>query len=129
MIDPHHINTSTRILLDHSQKLAPQLDLDHSQKLAPQLDQSQAPQQNHSQNLHMLLCFAHIFKHFTKSFTKVLTLQAIHKSLQKSTLTSCILLYPLVLRHNLVGDVSHPVLKGKPNTNHVRARISNSRTQ
>jgi predicted RNase H-like nuclease (RuvC/YqgF family) len=26
-------------------------------------------------------------------------------------------------------DVSHPVLEGKPNANHVRARISNSRTQ
>jgi hypothetical protein len=25
--------------------------------------------------------------------------------------------------------VSHPVLEGKPNVNHVRARISNSRTQ
>jgi hypothetical protein len=25
--------------------------------------------------------------------------------------------------------VSHPVLKGKPNANHIRARISNSRTQ
>jgi hypothetical protein len=25
--------------------------------------------------------------------------------------------------------VSHPVLEGKPNANHVRARISNSRTQ
>jgi hypothetical protein len=25
-------------------------------------------------------------------------------------------------------DVSHPVLEGKPNANHVRARISNSRT-
>jgi hypothetical protein len=28
-----------------------------------------------------------------------------------------------------VGPVSHPVLEGKPNANHVRARISNSRTQ
>jgi hypothetical protein len=27
------------------------------------------------------------------------------------------------------GAVSHPVLEGKPNANHVRARISNSRTQ
>jgi hypothetical protein len=26
-------------------------------------------------------------------------------------------------------SVSHPVLEGKPNANHVRARISNSRTQ
>jgi hypothetical protein len=26
-------------------------------------------------------------------------------------------------------SLSHPVLEGKPNTNHVRARISNSRTQ
>jgi hypothetical protein len=25
--------------------------------------------------------------------------------------------------------MSHPVLEGKPNANHVRARISNSRTQ
>jgi hypothetical protein len=25
--------------------------------------------------------------------------------------------------------VSHPVLEGKPNANHVRARINNSRTQ
>jgi hypothetical protein len=41
MIDPHHIN------------------------------HQQAPQQNHSQNLHMLLCFAHICKHFTKSFNRL----------------------------------------------------------
>jgi hypothetical protein len=27
------------------------------------------------------------------------------------------------------GIVSHPVLEGKPNANHVRARIRNSRTQ
>jgi hypothetical protein len=27
------------------------------------------------------------------------------------------------------GHLSHPVLEGKPNANHVRARISNSRTQ
>jgi hypothetical protein len=27
------------------------------------------------------------------------------------------------------APVSHPVLKGKPNANHVRARISYSRTQ
>jgi hypothetical protein len=27
------------------------------------------------------------------------------------------------------GQVSHPVLEGKPNANHVRARISYSRTQ
>jgi hypothetical protein len=27
------------------------------------------------------------------------------------------------------GQMSHPVLEGKPNANHVRARISNSRTQ
>jgi hypothetical protein len=27
------------------------------------------------------------------------------------------------------SDVSHPVLEGKPNANHVRARISYSRTQ
>jgi hypothetical protein len=27
------------------------------------------------------------------------------------------------------GPVSHPVLEGKPNANHVRARISYSRTQ
>jgi hypothetical protein len=27
------------------------------------------------------------------------------------------------------GEMSHPVLEGKPNANHVRARISNSRTQ
>jgi hypothetical protein len=26
-------------------------------------------------------------------------------------------------------NLSHPVLEGKPNANHVRARISNSRTQ
>ena len=25
--------------------------------------------------------------------------------------------------------MSHPVLEGKPNANHIRARISNSRTQ
>jgi hypothetical protein len=29
----------------------------------------------------------------------------------------------------LSDSVSHPVLEGKPNANHVRARISNSRTQ
>jgi hypothetical protein len=28
-----------------------------------------------------------------------------------------------------VAPLSHPVLEGKPNANHVRARISNSRTQ
>jgi hypothetical protein len=28
----------------------------------------------------------------------------------------------------IAGTVSHPVLEGKPNANHVRARISNSRT-
>jgi hypothetical protein len=27
------------------------------------------------------------------------------------------------------GELSHPVLEGKPNANHVRARIRNSRTQ
>jgi hypothetical protein len=27
------------------------------------------------------------------------------------------------------GFLSHPVLEGKPNANHVRARIRNSRTQ
>src|SRR5688572_30038859 len=27
------------------------------------------------------------------------------------------------------SNLSHPVLEGKPNANHVRARISNSRTQ
>jgi hypothetical protein len=27
------------------------------------------------------------------------------------------------------GSMSHPVLEGKPNANHVRARINNSRTQ
>jgi hypothetical protein len=36
--------------------------------------------------------------------------------------------YPLI---NVTKDgvVSHPVLEGKPNANHVRARISYSRTQ
>jgi hypothetical protein len=29
----------------------------------------------------------------------------------------------------LSARLSHPVLEGKPNANHVRARISNSRTQ
>jgi hypothetical protein len=29
----------------------------------------------------------------------------------------------------LPRNLSHPVLEGKPNANHVRARISNSRTQ
>jgi hypothetical protein len=29
----------------------------------------------------------------------------------------------------IIGRVSHPVLEGKPNANHVRARISYSRTQ
>jgi hypothetical protein len=32
-------------------------------------------------------------------------------------------------RHVAREDVSHPVLEGKPNENHVRARISYSRTQ
>jgi hypothetical protein len=41
----------------------------------------------------MLLCFAHICKHFTKSFTKALQL----------------LVYPLVLRHKLVGVVMSPL--------------------
>jgi hypothetical protein len=33
--------------------------------------------------------------------------------------------------HNVFArkKMSHPVLEGKPNANHVRARISNSRTQ
>jgi hypothetical protein len=30
---------------------------------------------------------------------------------------------------NLQGLLSHPVLEGKPNVNHVCARIRNSRTQ
>jgi hypothetical protein len=34
-----------------------------------------------------------------------------------------------VLRKRLRGKLSHPVLEGKPNANHVRARISYSRTQ
>ena len=32
------------------------------------------------------------------------------------------------MRHHLTS-LSHPILEGKPNANHVRARISNSRTQ
>jgi hypothetical protein len=28
----------------------------------------------------------------------------------------------------VLGELSHPVLEGKPNANHVRARISYSRT-
>jgi hypothetical protein len=35
---------------------------------------------------------------------------------------------PKVLVSN-VKELSHPVLEGKPNANHVRARMSNSRTQ
>jgi hypothetical protein len=34
-----------------------------------------------------------------------------------------------VLGFVLGSAVSHPILEGKPNVNHVRARISNSRTQ
>jgi hypothetical protein len=33
------------------------------------------------------------------------------------------------LWHPRLAHVSHPVLEGKPNANHVRARISNSHTQ
>jgi hypothetical protein len=36
---------------------------------------------------------------------------------------------PAALRARGVDDLSHPVLEGKPNANHVRARISYSRTQ
>jgi hypothetical protein len=36
--------------------------------------------------------------------------------------------YRMGLGHPL-GSLSHPVLEGKPNANHVRARISYSRTQ
>jgi hypothetical protein len=32
-------------------------------------------------------------------------------------------------RYPRAHHLSHPVLEGKPNANHVRARISNSRTQ
>ena len=37
----------------------------------------------------------------------------------------------LMAKHEKVKSksMSHPVLEGKPNANHVRARISNSRTQ
>jgi hypothetical protein len=31
--------------------------------------------------------------------------------------------------HGFRENMSHPVLEGKPNTNYVRARIRNSRTQ
>jgi hypothetical protein len=34
-----------------------------------------------------------------------------------------------LLKELLQGLMSHPVLEGKPNANHVRARISYSRTQ
>jgi hypothetical protein len=37
--------------------------------------------------------------------------------------------YDVDLERVSEGYLSHPVLEGKPNVNHVRARISNSRTQ
>jgi hypothetical protein len=41
--------------------------------------------------------------------------------------------YPMPIADTLInnasGNMSHPVLEGKPNANHVRARISYSRTQ
>jgi hypothetical protein len=41
-----------------------------------------------------------------------------------------IMLLCIRVRHLVLGNqLSHPVLEGKPNVNHVRARISNSRTQ
>jgi hypothetical protein len=43
-----------------------------------------------------------------------------------------ILNYPLkrnLLIRSLGGELSHPVLEGKPDANYVRARIRNSRTQ
>jgi transposase InsO family protein len=36
---------------------------------------------------------------------------------------------PKAVEGFLLGYVSHPILEGKPNANHVRARIRNSRTQ
>jgi hypothetical protein len=36
---------------------------------------------------------------------------------------------PEYVGNHPAASVSHPVLEGKPNVNHVRARISNSRTQ
>jgi hypothetical protein len=50
---------------------------------------------------------------------------------QASPHTSHIQVVILIMRYlNFTTEfVSHPVLEGKPNVNHVRARISNSRTQ
>jgi hypothetical protein len=42
-------------------------------------------------------------------------------------LVSCLRMVTLIITYN--SPVSHPVLEGKPNANHVRARISYSRTQ
>jgi hypothetical protein len=46
-------------------------------------------------------------------------------------LRQSIVLVHVLDRESMVGPglLSHPVLEGKPNANHVRARISNSRTQ
>jgi hypothetical protein len=35
----------------------------------------------------------------------------------------------LIVKDLRPSKLSHPVLEGKPNANHVRAKISNSRTQ
>jgi hypothetical protein len=35
----------------------------------------------------------------------------------------------LIVKDLRPSKLSHPVLEGKPNVNHVRAKISNSRTQ
>jgi hypothetical protein len=37
-------------------------------------------------------------------------------------------LISILLKTPRQGHMAHPVLEGKPNVNHVRARISNSRT-
>jgi hypothetical protein len=48
----------------------------------------------------------------------------------RKTFVICLVAGFTLLRNILgIGMMSHPILKGKPNANHVRARISNSRTQ
>jgi hypothetical protein len=47
----------------------------------------------------------------------------------KPTFHPCIHLHATQKQNQVNAQMSHPVLEGKPNANHVRARISYSRTQ
>jgi hypothetical protein len=50
-------------------------------------------------------------------------------ALLKGVLDGLLMIGARLLEHLVEEVVSHPVLEGKPNANHVRARISYSRTQ